>query len=756
MATPTTEPRAVPALSERGAAALWTPAVLFGMGLPVIPATVRKAPAVPWKVYQDRLPTQAEFDSFTVRSSPVWGIVTGEIAGRVVLDFDGIDGQRTLERLGLKPHVISPTGGAHLHVAHPGFRVGTENHNSSSRKPWSQEWPGLDIRADGGFEALIGATEKGSYSIVRDLMDLEPWEALPAAFRRHFEPRPCTSKAGIEDELLRRALELASSIGRNEAGLWLACQLRDTGCGEGAAGVVMDRFQRGVGPANRKGEREEYTQLEARASLRNAYARPAREPWRGGPKVISIPAAAARPLTIYPLSDSGNAERLIATHGEDLRFSPELRSWLHWDGRRWNKDTTGAVRLLMVKTMRRMHVEAADIQDSDLRRSLEGWARGSENGQRITAALREAQCLDGVPIQVDELDADPNVLNVLNGIVDLKTGLLLPHEPARLCSKMVQHAFRPEAPCPRFQAFLARIMGADPDAGQAELDRVDALLSYLQKVFGYALTGLTTEKAVFVFHGGGNNGKTTLLALLHWLLADYAALLQIDTLMSRTESNNTQSDLADLCGSRFVMTSETEEGQRLSEGKVKRITQGMGRIKAVRKYENPITFPETHKLFMDANHRPVVRGTDNAIWNRLHLIPFDVVIPPEEVDRNMSDRLKIEAEGILAWCIAGAVCWYSEGLGRPPEVEKASAGWRAESDPLKDFLEEQCVLSTDLVTNGTALYQRYEIWAEVNGEHRTLDRKQFKARLIALGCSDTMRTFDKGFPERAWKGVALR
>ncbi len=139
-------------------------------------------------------------------------------------------------------------------------------------------------------------------------------------------------------------------------------------------------------------------------------------------------------------------------------------------------------------------------------------------------------------------------------------------------------------------------------------------------------------------------------------------LLQIDTLMVRQESNNTQADLADLRGARFVMTSETEEGQRLAEGKLKRITQGMGKIKAVRKYENPIEFPETHTLWMDTNSKPVIRAADDqATFNRLHPIPFTVTIPTEEIDKSLPRKLLAEAEGILAWAVEGALEWRRNG-----------------------------------------------------------------------------------------------
>jgi putative DNA primase/helicase len=161
-----------------------------------------------------------------------------------------------------------------------------------------------------------------------------------------------------------------------------------------------------------------------------------------------------------------------------------------------------------------------------------------------------------------------------------------------------------------------------------------------------------------LLHGPRDNGKSTLLALFLTLLGPYAILLQIESLMARQqESSNAQADLADLKGARFVMTSETEDGQRLAEGKLKRITQGTGRIKAVRKYENPIVFDETHKLWVDCNFPPVLRGHDEAIWRRLRTIPFTVIIPLEEQDKRLPAKLLTEAEGILSWAVAGAVEW---------------------------------------------------------------------------------------------------
>ena len=452
----------------------------------------------------------------------------------------------------------------------------------------------------------------------------------------------------------------------------------------------------------------------------------------------------------FAAGDLGNAQRLIAMHGDDLRYNHDFAKWLVWDDWRWCIDTAEQARKLAQDTMLELVRQAMATGDEDLL----SFAARSLKSPQISYTMREAQPHIFIPTAA--LDRDPWLLNFRNGTLDLRTGELRPHHRADFLTKMVHYNYNADAECPTFLRFLERIMGGGPDASEAALDRADRLIAYLQKAFGYALTGVTSEKAVMIFHGSGNNGKSTLLSTFLKILEEYAVLLQIDTLMVRQESNNTQADLADLRGARFVMTSETEEGQRLAEGKLKRITQGMGKIKAVRKYENPIEFPETHKLFMDANHKPVVRGSDNAIWNRLHPVPFSITIPPDEIDPELPAKLLEEAEGILAWAVAGTLRWRREGLGKPPEVESAGALWRAESDPLREFVEDCCVVHPGLSVKAAPLWQAYEKWAEENGERHVLSRKKFADRLQALGCEQVMRKFGRAYSERGWAGVGLR
>lgn len=451
--------------------------------------------------------------------------------------------------------------------------------------------------------------------------------------------------------------------------------------------------------------RREVTQQSDVESLAGGWEIPGTEP------VGALRSEAS--LLTQPFNDYGNAQRLIALHGQDLRYCHGFRKWLAWDGRRWAIDESDLARKMSQEVMLGFARQAVASGNEAASR----FSGRCLNSQRITSALHEAQ--PHLAITPSELDAYPHLLNFANGTVNLHTGQLAAPNRDHFITKLVHFDYAMDAACPMFLRFLRRILG-------------DELMPYIQKAFGYSLTGSTAEKVVFMCLGKGDNGKTTLLSLFLRLLKEYAVLLQIDTLMVRQESNNTQADLADLRGARFVMTSETEQGQRLAEGKLKRITQGMGKIKATRKYENPIEFDETHKLWMDANHKPEIRGTDNAIWNRLHLIPFDVTIPKDEIDRGLPAKLTAEASGILLWAVEGAVRWHHEGLAKPEPVEVAGKEWRKESDQIGRFIRERCVTGEFAQVKARGLYLAYKQWAEEVSERFTTETA-FGSRITDLG-----------------------
>ena len=444
----------------------------------------------------------------------------------------------------------------------------------------------------------------------------------------------------------------------------------------------------------------------------------------------AAPPAASPELVYFLQNDHGNSERIVAMCGSDLRYCHPLKKWLVWDSRRWAVDSCEQSRRLAKSTMLE-YLRQSVALESD---AAVKFAKSSLDSKRITNALKEAQ--DQIYVLPGELDQHPYLLNFLNGTVDLRSGGLREHRREDLITKLVHHNYDPAARCPRFMQFLDEVT-LSPDGAEAACARSERLIDYLRRALGYSLTGVTSEKAVFLLHGPRDNGKSTLLATFLKLLDEYAVLLQIDTLMVKSggENNNTQADLADLRGARFVMTSETEEGQRLAEGKLKRITQGIGRIKATRKYENPIEFDESHKLWIDANHLPVLRSHDDATWRRLHAIPFKVVI--EKPDKQLPRKLLAEAEGILAWAIRGAVDWHRDGLGKPAEVEQTNSAWRKDMDQVGRFVDECCLVGRGEVKGGH-LYGAYQKWAE-NGGERAMSGKAFGERI-----QESKRLLDSG------------
>lgn len=432
----------------------------------------------------------------------------------------------------------------------------------------------------------------------------------------------------------------------------------------------------------------------------------------------------------FDCHDAANAERIVAQYGDRLRYCHAMRKWHHYDGTRWSPDVNETALRLAKDTMARFLGQA-------INRGKDGadhakWGIRSLDARRLQSALQLAQ--SELPIAPEAMDADPDLLNFANCTVHLPTLTLRPHRAKDYITRVVPFRFEASAAAPVFRAFLDRIMGVHSGASAAELTRAFALVDYLRIAFGYSVTGWTREKCIFVPFGTGDNGKTTLLSTVQRLISEYSATIQADSLMSRSEGNNQQADLADLRGARFVVTSETEQGQYLSQARLKRITQGMGQIRAVRKYENPITFPETHKLWMDTNRRPRIRDVeDKATFNRLHPIPFCVTIPKSEQDSTLPTKLFSEAEGILAWIAEGARLWYAHGLERPADVEAAREAWKAEDDQVGRYLEERCVVGGEYQERAGELFKDYRRWCEESGEKTTLSASRLKSRLEQKG-----------------------
>lgn len=433
-------------------------------------------------------------------------------------------------------------------------------------------------------------------------------------------------------------------------------------------------------------------------------------------------------------TDVGNARRLVAAHGHHLRYVPAWATWLAWDGRRWKADTKGVI-VEHAKDIAHALWDEARYQTGDDRKAAIRWADQSEGASRIRAMIELARTHPGIPIDPDELDVDRWHLNVANGIVDLRDGRLLPHDPARLVTKLADVEYHPTAPAPQWDAFLAQVL-PDPDVRE-----------FLQRWAGYCLTGDVAEhKTVFAI-GPGSNGKGTLFNTLAAILGDYAGQAAPDLLLRRHDDPH-PTGLADLHGRRLVLAAETGEGRRLDEALLKRLTGG-DRIKARQLYRDFFEFDPTHKFVVATNHRPEVEGTDHGIWRRLRLVPFTVTIPDHERDLHLADKLLEEGAGILAWAVAGAMRWQRDGLTEPLAVRLATDDYRADMDPLGDFLTDSCYLTAGLSARASDLHGAYQRWAEAAG-HRAVNATKFGRELS-----------DRGLVKRKsngvwWDGIGLR
>ncbi len=443
----------------------------------------------------------------------------------------------------------------------------------------------------------------------------------------------------------------------------------------------------------------------------------------------------SEPLT---LSDLGNARRMVHHHGADLRYSHRLNRWYEWDGRRFRFDDCGAVERRGKDTVRRIYHEAATAED-DERKALARHALRSENQSRLEAMIALAESEPDIPISPADLDRDPYLFNVMNGTIDLRTGELRPHRRRDLITKLAPVTYDATAKAPEFEAFIDRIMTGRDD-----------LVSFVQRALGYSLTGINSERVLFILYGGGRNGKSTLLETVAGVSGDYAGNAPPEMLLSKREAG-IPNDLARLPGTRFVAAVETGEGRRLDEPKVKSISGG-DTISARFMRGEWFDFKPTFKLWLGTNHRPVIRGTDHAIWDRIRLVPFDYRIPDDARVLDLAAHLiEKEAPGILAWLVEGCLSWQSEGLGMPEAVTQANASYRSDMDTLAGFMEDRCVVEPNASAAASDLYGAYRHWCDDAGE-KSITKQAFGRTLAERGFDAAQLGKDR---KRTWLGIGL-
>ncbi|WP_461256853.1 DNA primase family protein [Treponema sp. R80B11-R83G3] len=436
-------------------------------------------------------------------------------------------------------------------------------------------------------------------------------------------------------------------------------------------------------------------------------------------------------------TDSTNAERLLKEHKRNIRYFTAWKKWLVWNGTNWKTDEGGAlIHEKGLETVRNIYDELSRTADYRERIDIENFARISESIRRREAMIKTAQYIQELNITADDLDGNPWLLNVRNGTIDVVTGEFREHRQEDMITKLANVEYDPNADCPLWKQFIREIMDYKPE-----------LIKFLQTAMGWALTGDNTEQTMFILYGSGANGKTTFLNTIQYLLGDYATSTPTESFMKKNTDQYTN-DIARLRGTRFVSTTEAEQGRRLSEPLIKKIT-GNDQITARFLYGEYFNFTPSFKIFMATNHKPLIKGTDHGIWRRIKLIPFTTTIAQEKQDKNLEAKLKQETSGILNWLLEGTANWKREGLIAPADILDATDEYRGEMDVIGNFIKERCVKDGGITIRIRDLYRAYADWCEENKEHAVSERF-FTMRLKEMGFVQG-RTAEMRF----WTGIGL-
>ncbi|EUJ34169.1 phage/plasmid primase, P4 family, partial [Brochothrix campestris] len=415
----------------------------------------------------------------------------------------------------------------------------------------------------------------------------------------------------------------------------------------------------------------------------------------------------------FSYDDTGNADRFVEQYDGYVRYSYIDKTFYYYDGKSWQVDNTGIVRKMadtVVDNMKRekVFITGDEKEDEEIQKSFQKHIKKSRSTTSKNNILKEIE--HRTAVLPEEFDSEKTLFNTQNGYLDLITGDLNDHDKDKLFTRISDVEYTNKIDCPQWMDFIDEIFDHDNE-----------LIEYVQKAVGYSLTGSTEEQSMFILFGNGRNGKSIFLETISDILGSYATNMQASTIMVK-QNSGANTDIARLKGSRFVTSSEPNEGVRLDEGLVKQLTGG-DKVTARQLYGKEFEFNPEFKLWLATNHKPIIRGTDDGIWRRLNLIPFAVQIPDHKVDRSLKYKLQREAMGILNWAVEGCLKWQKDGLKRPAVVEGASKEYREEMDATALFINECCTTGINQSVKAKTLYQAYREWASENGQYMMSNTK---------------------------------
>lgn len=442
----------------------------------------------------------------------------------------------------------------------------------------------------------------------------------------------------------------------------------------------------------------------------------------------------------YEYSDTGNAKRFYDYFGEHFKFNANDKLWMFWTGKTWIYDVKGIIRkyanqllIFMDEEKKGLIQRIADASTDEERKHCQSeLAEFMKNYNRLAnkngkdAMLAELQAIGSMAIENSDLDKDPYILNTDSGIVDLRTGEIKPFDRDEMLSCNTNTKVSFEEPT-AFIKFLRSIFE------RGDEKETDAIVDCIQRCIGYTLTGIVDEQCMFMLHGGGSNGKSTLANVLRNIMGDYYKSIDSSQLMvQKNQSVAVQNSLAELCSCRYLVTQETDVGAKLSESIIKQLTGGDS-INAQRKYGRPFQFDGKFKIWMMTNNLPIIRGTDYGVWRRIFLFRFMKQFKDDEKDKTLPKKLEKEYPRILGWAIKGASAYLKElTLKKPKCLEQDLCLYRDEMDVVSKFLASECERDEKGETTKNAAYNAFKSWCSNNNEY-ALPESKFRDELTKKG-----------------------
>lgn len=444
----------------------------------------------------------------------------------------------------------------------------------------------------------------------------------------------------------------------------------------------------------------------------------------------------------YPRTDLGNSDYFCDLFGEVLRYDQSRKRWLIWRTHRWEPDLLKRAEEAAQSAARNRLNEAIKLPmglgkdpitgmidpQTRTREDAIKWALQSEGRFRIESVLALAQKTSRISVQTSEgWDANPWLLGVQNGVIDLRTGKLRKGEKDDFITKQTGVRYNPSAKCPRWERFLHEVLNDDAE-----------LVTFMRRALGYTLTGDLREDCWFGCHGSGSNGKSTLFKVLHLIFGDYGYVAPFSLVERGNEGGSRRDfDIAYLQNMRFVMASETREGGAWDEERLKRLSGG-DPLHAEIKHGAEFEFLPTHKLWFMFNHQPRVRDHSVGFWRRVRLIPFNQKFDESNRDATLDSKLESELEGIFSWIVQACIEWQKFGMATPRAVLAASHRYEIDEDPLSSFIARHLSLDGSGFQLAHA-YGLYKEWCKSEFVDHPLGKNRFGALLESKGFRRSLR-----------------